>query len=474
MKRPLIGTAALISLLTGPASAGPALDALVGLMPEGSEVRHTAERVEGGEEVYEGLEISAGGDLVRLEAARLTLTEGAVSLIGERVSVTPAEGGGGEIGQIDLSIPLAIAELPAGAFRVSEGGVRMSPELCAVLRTPLRMRASGLTLGDRVSAETVRLDAAVSGPDTVCALDLTQGVTGLSLTDPAGLGLRVASQEIRVRTPVTAGLPEVMTGETWSSRLTLSGADLLMDGTVELSADRIEGGARLVGDSLLPLAKAGHTRALARALLTREAPAEQLPWADLWNGVREVVGEADLQVSGLEVTGTGLATLVGVAGPLDPGSRLDLEGGLIKDAAGLRGQLTLDGSATALVGVEFAVTAGAADPSFNTLPPGALLTGAPLSLAGAGLRLSDRGAGALIGRVLGADPYTLLESALPAWVGTEKAGLVTGWVGTARDGGEAVVRAAPAEPVPVLTLGMMGLGDWAVLGEMLNVSTGSE
>lgn len=122
MKRPLIGTAVLISLLTGPASAGPALDALVGLMPEGSEVRHTAERVEGGEEVYEGLEISAGGDLVRLEAARLTLTEGAVSLIGERVSVTPAEGGGGEIGQIDLSIPLAIAGLPAGAFRVSEGG----------------------------------------------------------------------------------------------------------------------------------------------------------------------------------------------------------------------------------------------------------------------------------------------------------------------------------------------------------------
>ena len=470
MKKTLLGTAAALTLLSGPALAGPALDTFVGLMLEGAEGRHTAERVEGAEEVYEGLEISAGGDLVRLEGARLSLTEGSVSLIGNGVRFTRAEGGGGEIGQIDLSVPLAIAGLPVGAFRISEGGVRMSPELCAVLRTPISLRASGLTLGGRVSAETVRLDAAVSGPDTVCALDLTQGVTGLSLTDPAGLGLRVASQEISLRTPVTAGLPEVETGETWSSRLTLSGTELLMNGAVELRADRIEGGARLIGDSLLLLAKAGHTRALARAFLTAEPPAEQLPWADLWNGMRAVVGDGDVRVSGLEVTGSGLSGLVGVAGPLDPGSRLELAGTVSKDTDGLRGQLTLDGSALALIGVDLALTTGPADPSFNMLPPSALLTGAPLNLAGAGLRLSDRGAGLLVGRLIGADPYALLETALPAWVGPEKAALVISWLSEARDGGEAALRAAPTEPVPVLTLGMMGLGDWSLLGTMLNVS----
>ena len=470
MKKTLLGSAAALTLLTGPAFAGPALDAFVGLMLEGAEVRHTAERVEGAVEVYEGLEISAGGDLVRLEGARLTLTEGAVSLIGNGVRFTRAEGGGGDIGQIDLSVPLAIAELPVGSFRVSEGGVRMSPELCAVLRTPISMRASGLSLGDRVSAETVRLDAVVTGPDAVCALDLTQGLTGFSLSDPAGLGIRVAAQEIQIRTPVTPGLPEVATGDTWSSRLTLTGTELLMNGTVELRADRIEGGARLIGDSLLPLAKAGHTRSLARALLTAEPPAEQLPWADLWNGMREVVGDGDVRVSGLEVTGSGLAGLVGVAGPLDPGSRLDLAGTVSKDPDGLRGQLTLDGSALALIGLDLALTTGPADPSFNTLPPSALLTGAPLNLAEAGLRLSDRGAGLLIGQILGTDPYALLETALPAWVGPEKAALVITWLSGARDGGEAALRAAPTEPVPVLTLGMMGLGDWSVLGTLLNVS----
>lgn len=474
MKRPLLGTAALIALMTGPASAGPALDALVGLMLEGAEVRHTAERVEGGEEVYEGLEISAGGDLVRLEGARLTLTEGAVGLIGDRVRFTRAEGGGAEIAQVDLSIPLAIGSLPAGSLLMGENGARISPELCDALRTPVRASGSGITFGSGDKIASARLDASVSGPDAACLLDLTQEMTGADLTDPAGLGLRFAEQRIQLKTPVTPGLPEVATGEIWSSNFSLTDAEILMNGTVELRLDRLESGTLINGDSLLPLAAAGHTRALAKAISAGTLPEGQLPWADLWNGMRSVVGEGRISLSGLEVVGSGLSALTGVSGPLDPGSRIDLNGTALKDENGLTASLTLDGTKTALLAVDFGIVTGPADPSFNDLPPSALLTGAPLSLSEAAIRLSDRGAGSLVERIIGADPYVVLAGVLPSWIGAEKAAIVSAWADQSRNGGVAALRAAPAEPVSVLTIGMMGLGDWGQLGALLNVTQGGE
>jgi len=471
MKKTLLGTAALLSLLTGPASAGPALDTFVTMMLEGAEVRHTAERVEGAEEVYEGLEISAGGDLLSLEGARLSLSTEAVSLIGDRVRVTRKEGGGLEMGRIDLSVPLAIADLPTGSLLAGEHGVRISPELCGALRTPVRVAGSEVTFGSGNRIATLRLDTSVSGPDESCVLDLSQEMTGAELTDPAGLGLRVAEQRIRLKTPVTPGLPEVATGETWSSTFSLSGAELLMNGTVELRLDRMETGLRLDGDSLLPLAATGHARALVKAIASARAPEEQLPWADLWNGLRAAVGEGLVSLEGLEVIGTGLSSLIGVTGPLDPGSRIDLNGVSRKSEEGLTASLTLDGSATALLALEFGVATGPADTSFNALPPGALLTGAPISLTGASLSLSDRGVGALLERVLGMSPYAVLSATLPGWLGAEKGALVSAWVERARDGGVASFRAAPAQPVPLLTIGMMGLGDWGLLGETLNAKS---
>ncbi|MCA9770779.1 MAG: hypothetical protein KC466_00130, partial [Myxococcales bacterium] len=89
-------------------------------------------------------------------------------------------------------------------------------------------------------------------------------------------------------------------------------------------------------------------------------------------------------------------------------------------------------------------------------------------------RFSDRGVGALLERVIGLSPYETLSATLPGWLGAEKGALVAAWADRARDGGTAAFRAAPAEPVPLLTIGMMGLGDWTVLGQMLNVSTGAE
>jgi len=474
MKKTLLGTAAALSLLTGPALAGPALDIFTDLMFEAGEIRHVSERVEGDVEIYEGLEIAAGGDMLRFEQARIRLEGGAILLTGTGMRLTGADGSDVDAGLVDLSLPTALGGISPNALWLGSGGVRISPELCGALRVPVLVRFSDLSFGEAIMVAGLSLDASVSGPDAACLLDLTQEMTGLSFTDPYGLGIRVASQGVRVKTPVTPGLPEVATGETWASEMTVNGAEFLMNGSVELRLDRLESGVRLDGDSLLPLAAAGHTRALARAIATGQAPEMQLPWADLWNGVRAATGDGLVRISGLEVTGTQLSTLLGVSGPLDPGSRIDLTAQAVKDPEGITASLTLDGGSTALVNLNLSVLAGPADPSFNTLPPSALLTGAPISFVGAGLRLSDRGVSGLITQLTGMDPYVMLEAALPDWVGAQKTGLIMGWLSPARNGAVSSLRAAPEQPVPVLMLGMMGMGDWGVLEQMLNVSTEPE
>jgi hypothetical protein len=469
MKKTLLGTAAALTLLTGPASAGPALDDFTDLMFEGAEVRHTTEKAEGAEEIYEGLEILIGGDLVRADIARLRADGTTVRLSAEGVVFTPQTGEKTTLDLIDLSVPVALGSLPTESLWFGEGGVRINPELCAALRTPVRIFGTGITLGQKDVIASVQLDASVSGPDETCLLDLTQKLTGVAVTYPAGLGIRIAEQRVALKTPITPGLPEVATGETWLSEFSMTDAEILLNGEVELRLDQIETATRIDGDTLLPLAAAGHTRALAKALATGILPEGQLPWADLWNGMRSVVGEGRISLSGLEVVGSGLSALTGVTGPLDPGSRIDLSAEALKDENGLTASLTLDGTKTALLAVDFGIVTGPADPSFNDLPPSALLTGAPLSLSGAAIRLSDRGAGSLVERIIGADPYTVLAGILPGWVGAEKTAMVTAWADQSRNGGVAALRAAPAEPVPVLMIGMMGLGDWGQLGALLNV-----
>jgi hypothetical protein len=470
MKRSLLGTAALLCLLTAPASAGPALDAFIALMFEGAEVRHTTETANRAEEVYEGLEIRIDGDLARAGIARLRNDGGAISLSAEGVQIIPMDGEETLLDRIDLSLPTAFGELPTESLWLGEGGVRINPELCGALRTPVRVSGSGITLSPDNLIGSVLLEASVSGPDEVCLLDLTQELTGVALTDPAGMGVRISGMRIALKTPATPGLPEVATGETWSSEFSIADVEILMNGAVEVKLDRIESGTRINGDTLLPFAAAGHTRTLAKALATATLPEEQLPWADLWNGVRAVVGGGQFRVTGLEVVGPGLAALTGVTGPLDPGSRIDLSAEALKDEDGITFALNFDGTATGLVAFDFGLVTDAADPVFNTLPAGSLLASAPISLKGATLRVSDRGAGKLAEHILGSDPYQLLGEVLPDWVGTQKADLITAWVEKARDGGIAGLRAAPTVPVPVLVIGMMGLGDWGQLGASLNVN----
>jgi hypothetical protein len=470
MKRTLLGTAALLTALTGPASAGPGLDAFTALLFEGAEVSYAFERSEGEEEVYEGLVIRSGDDLFQADMTRIRTGGGAISLNADGVRILGE--GVEEAGatRIALSLPLGIGDLSAESLLVGEAGVRISPELCEALRVPVSFLASDLSL-DGGSVKEIRLDAVVSGPDEACLLDLTQGMSGLILTDPTGFGVRIAEQRIAMRTPVTPGIPEIATGETWSSEFSLSGIELTMNGAVEVRLEGVSSRTRLEGDTLLPLGATGQARAMAAALSAGTVPEGQLPWADIWNALRAVTGDGEFRIKGLEVVGTGLSAMTGIEGPLLPGSRVDLSGTSIKDEAGVRFDLAFDGSKIGLLEFGLELVTGAADPSFNTLPYTALLTGAPISLKSAVIRFSDLGVGTLVGQTIGMDPYLLLSATLPGWVGSEKAGIIADWLTPAREGRVSVFRVAPAEPVQAVMIGMMALGDWSLLGALLNLST---
>ena len=106
----------------------------------------------------------------------------------------------------------------------------------------------------------------------------------------------------------------------------------------------------------------------------------------------------------------------------------------------------------------------------ETLSPRALLMSAPVSFVSGSLGLSDRGLGEAGAQLLGMDPYLMIVPVLGGMIGEANAQSLSDWLAAAKDGGEARISADPAQPVPVLMLGMMGLGDWSMLGTMLNVS----
>jgi hypothetical protein len=470
MKKLLLGTAAL-TLLSTTAHAGPALDALTRLLPAGVAVTFTAERAEGTLEVYEGLTLIAGNATTRIGTARLSLDQGVFGLIADQVRVTDPDGGVTEADRLTVSAPLPLLELDRALI-----GAEPGPDLCGAAVAPLAVSADGVRGPDAGRVGTVRLDATLDDASGVCVLDLTQGMTDLELSRPDGTGLRIARQGLRLRAPTEPGLPETATGETYLAELTITGAELLLDGAVQATVTEITGRSHLEADSALPLVAAGYNRyvvALGGGVATLDAPAEQLPYADLWNAARGLNAGAEIAISGAEVVGTGLAALIPVPGLLDPGTRLSLLASATKTAEELRIGLTLDGSNTLLLDLEGALRVEPADPSFNEVSPRALVMSAPLSLISGSVRVSDRGIGGVAEQIIGMDPYAALVPSLSGLIGAGNAGLLAAWLEGAQGGAEITISAAPTSPVPVLMLGMLAMGDWSALGPMLNATTGT-
>lgn len=470
MKKLLFGTAALA--LTGAAAqAGPALDAFTALLPPDAEVRFDAERVEAGAEVYEGLEVRVTGNRTQFEEARLSLASGVIGVYGQGVRSEDPTGSVTEADRVRFSGPLTLFELDRSP--VLAGETYLDDELCQLLTAPLAMELSGVRLEEGVRVGTLGLTAEVAPVGGVCTLDFEQSLTGLEAVPPFGPGLRLEGQSLSGRAPVSIGLPETATGEVFSSELVLSGAEVTVDGAPQVRVGEVRSRSSFDADSALPLVDAGYNRhlgALTAGLAEGRAPEEQLPYADLWNGGRALSTEGTVRVTGLEVVGPALAPLSPVPGLLEPGARLDAELTLTKEAELIKLLLRLDGSNTALIDLSGSVRVEEADPSFNAVSPRALLMSAPLSFVSGSARLSDRGVGAAGTQLLGSDPYLMIAPALAGLIGAANAESLSDWLAAAKDGGEARISADPAQPVPVLMLGMMGLGDWSALGAMLNVT----
>lgn len=477
MKKTLLSTAAALTLMSAAAQAGPALDALTALLPPDAQVSFDAERAEAGQEGYTGLEVKMDGVVTRFELARLTLEGDLFGLDGERVRSTDGSGTVTELDRVAMSAPAPLLKLGVLSAEAPVTAQDDEMDLCAAARSPLALSADGLRLDGAGTIGTFRLDAAFRLTEGVCTLELSQSLSDLDIRPDLGVGVRVGSQEARIRTPLVMGLPEAPTGDTYGSDLSVRDVEIFIDGSAELRVREISSASAFEADSGLPLVAAGYNRhllALSTGLGELDAPDEQLPYADLWNGARAINTTGSVRVLGAEVTGDRLATLLPVPGFLDRGAGLDLELSLTKAAELMSLAVRVDGTSTLLLDLAGTVRVEEADPSFNALSPRALVMAAPLSLVSGSVRFSDRGAGAAAERAFGADPYALVTPSLTGLIGAENATRVSDWVETARNGGEARVFSAPTEPVPVLMLGLMGLGDWAQLGALLNVSTGVE
>jgi hypothetical protein len=470
MKKLLLGTAAALTL-TGPAQAGPALDALAALLPADARVSFATETVAGGAEVYEGLEVAVEDTTTRFNRAELSLTSGLFALTAAGARVSEASGALTEAENVVFSGPLALLSTDLSAL--SEEPEALSDTVCDLLSDPLRIALTGVRLEDGGRIGALRLEASAAPLEGLCALDFAQSMSGLDAVPPLGVGVRVAEQTVTGRAPVAAGLPEVATGEVFSSELSVKNAEVTVDGAPQVRVAEVRSRSAFDADSALPLVRAGYNRhleALATGLAEGRAPEAQLPYADLWNGGRALSTEGTLQLTGLEVIGPALSPFSPVPGLLDPGARLDAELSLTKAAELLELTLKVDGSNTLLLDLAGAVRIEGADASFNARSPRALVMSAPLSFVSGSVLLSDRGLGAAGAQLLGADPYLMVGPALAGLIGETNAQSLSGWLSAAKDGGQARISADPAQPVPVLMLGMMGLGDWSALGAMLNVT----
>jgi len=461
MKKTLFGTCAALALATTPAQAGPALEALMTLFPADASVSYETEAVSGMDEDYTGLQISYGDGLTRFDQVALSLNPTRLSLLGNGLHLTDSNGKIVSVANFGTDLPLRLIDLKDTP----------DTDLCDALSDPLRVRAEGIDFNGSGRVETVSLETRMRDPQGTCVLSLEQVMTGLDIVQGRDGGLQVARQEIRMTYPALPSLPDQPTGELYGSEISASGISIFIDGVQQARIEQVRASDQYDADSGLALVAAGfneHLGALQRAASRMASPDLQLPYADLWNGAREVNANATVAVTGLEITGPALSDLSPVPGLLASGSRFDLSLSLNKAEELFRIGARFDGSDSLLADLATELRMEAADPSFNALSPRSLIMAAPLSLVSGSVELSDRGLGEGLETFLGSDPYLLISPALSGMIGAGNAELVSGWVADARNGSVARFAAAPPNPIPVLMLGMLALGDWTSLGPMLN------
>lgn len=471
MKKLLLSSMIALALSAAAVKAGPVLDALVSALSPGSRVSFSSERSENGAEIYEALEVSTGATTLRFDQVVLRLEGNSLILSGNGVSKVEGAGSSIEIGNLQLSAPRNLAA--ADLWALLSGADDLDDKYCEMLVEPFSLDVSGIRISNEHQVDSLSLDMSAEPVLGVCVLDFDQSATGIDLAPYPGSRLRIEEQTLRGRTRTLAGLPEVETGQVFSSEMILKKAEFFIGGARQARIAEAVSRLSFDADTGLLLVQAGYNRhleALTMGLVNGRSPKEQLPYADLWNAARALNTESLVKVSGLEVVGRGLSSFSPVPGLLDEGARLDFEMIGKKSAEILEVSIRADGSNTIFLEVGGSLKIEEVDTSFNDLSPRVLLVAAPLSFVSGSIRFSDRGIGTAVEHILGLDPYMMIMPALGGTIGAGNAQTLSDWVSGARGGGEARISARPAQPVPILTLGMMGLDDWSALGAMLNVS----
>lgn len=480
MKNLIIG--GVVAAMPGAAVAGPALDAFINLFPAEVEVSYDAEQATDGAEIYDGLRVTSAGDVMTVGRAALRLSEERVLMSGVDLNVREGDAHTTKIAEVSLALPLALESLSPDMIRLGDAGAFIiDPALCDVLdaRTEIQLRDVSMEAsldGGDVNMDAFDVNGEVVRPETDCVLDFAQSVSGLSFTVGGGIEIKAGRQSLEGYSPLTGNASEEKTGETYSSAMSIENVSVFMNDTLQATIGEISAASSAEADSLVGLAESGikDVASMAATNALKPSDVEEIGMATVWNAIRDVVGGTRLTVSKAEVASDGLAGFSPVPGLLDKGALLDVEISSEKDVENLGVAVTVDATTLGLVDFGVDIVMRKADASLDDVAPAMFLMAAPVEVAGARVKLSDRGASDAVAALIGEDPYAVLRQQITANIGGQKADLVTDWVENAQDGSTAKAAISPSPAMPVMQLIGLLSGSWNGAGAALGLTTGPD
>jgi len=480
MKKILMISAAL-SALALPASAGPILEDMIS---DGMSWQAGESAVMDGAETYSDLTITGHGSSVTLKTLQVQRTEGVISADFEEMNFMPGrpEAVSLEAGKVRLD--QRIFDLgPRGIEKMLGSSVLSDPtsdQSCGDLDMPFSIDLTGLEANGNpnaaLSIEEVGVTYGVVGADTDCIMDMDLMMTGLSMTeetgfsaDIGGLGFDVYWSMLNARAPLNEDVP-------YTARFAMVDTVLGMGGTEQARIDKVTSNSSMDPASLKGLIEAGYFEAYHDMVMSEltGAPMDfsKISVPAIWNAVRDIVSDGSFEMSGAVITGD-IAQALSGSKFLARGRSLDMSMRFDQDGPDVATELSIDSADLFSMDAKIAMTIDEMDPALAEMGPGALMMTAPVSFGSLSVFIEDEALGDILAEEMGIDPYMAIEPSLLGLVGPTKAKMVADWVARAQDGGT-YFAAAPDAPLPVMQAFAALMGDWTVLGGMINATTTKE
>lgn len=464
-----------LALLASPALSGPALDAIIGQLPGDVEISYSSSQESGDTETYENFRMLSDSDVIMADMISFALDGSIAQVSGVNVRMGTPSDTRVVMESLDLSFSMDIVnidEVMRMADPTSADDLSVSAEECATLDIPVALQIQGLSADARMFAEQVNVSARSTLVDDSCIVDVSNRIINFSAVGPMNIDVTVDLIEMRINTPVGSKFPESLTGEIYETRVSLQGAALVIEGTPQVMIREITALSKLDGDTLLPLVLSGlneQGREVFDAIAEDRMPAGDIPYADLWNGFREVVSQTQFRLSGVEIVSDTLEMLSPLPGLLSKGSSLDAHLFADKSAEDIRISMAFEMPHLIILGAEANFRMEELPAAMNSAPVQMVMLNAPLSLVSSSIAIDDRGAFVFAEIMTGVSPEDMFEHGTEEFIPAPEMAAIKDWIARARTPGGTALQVMPSEPVSLMALGLVAASNLAALPDMLNL-----